>query len=193
MQDKKNKHVMEFLLSRRSHSALSLTPPAPGKAELDRILTAAARTPDHGKLVPWRFIILEHPVMAKVAERLLEIGKDKGVDSDKLGKNVKIFLNAPLIVVIVFSPRPIERIPLIEQQLSCGAVCLAMLNAAHADGWGANWLTGWMAYDKKFLIEVLGLSEAEFVAGFIHIGTKTMVPMQRERPKIDSITSRLEV
>ena len=98
-----------------------------------------------------------------------------------------------MIVAVVSSPHSIDRIPMVEQHLSVGAVCLALLNAAHAEGWGANWLTGWMSYDKMFLKTVLTLSETEFIAGFIHIGTKTVEPKERERPDIKGITSWLKV
>ena len=189
----KNKILMDFLLSRRSVSAKTLVEPAPDRSSLENILKAAARSPDHGKLVPWRFLILEKQVMPRIAKKIIEIGTLSGIDPEKLNKNANIFLNSPLIVAVVSSPNSIERIPLVEQHLSAGAVCIALLNAAHAEGWGANWLTGWMSYDKNFLNTVLSVSESEFVAGFIHIGTKTVEPKERERPDIKSITSWLKV
>ena len=189
----KNKILMDFLLSRRSVSAKTLTEPAPDRSSLENILKAAARSPDHGKLVPWRFLILEKKVMQSIAKKILEIGTLSAMDPEKINRNANTFLNAPLIVAVVSSPNSIERIPLIEQHLSAGAVCLALLNAAHAEGWGANWLTGWISYDKNFLKTGLSLSENEFVAGFIHIGTKTIEPKERERPDIKNITSWLEV
>jgi nitroreductase len=188
----KNKILMDFLLSRRSASAKTLVEPAPDRSSLENILKAAARSPDHGKIVPWRFLILEKKVIPNIAKKILEFGALNAIDPEKLNRNVNTFMNAPLIVAVVSSPNSIERIPLIEQHLSAGAVCLALLNAAHAEGWGANWLTGWMSYDKNFLKTGLSLSENEFVAGFIHIGTKTIEPKERERPDMKSITSWLE-
>ena len=188
----KNKILMDFLLSRRSASAKTLVEPAPDRSSLENILKAAARSPDHGKIVPWRFLILEKKVIPNIAKKILEFGALSAIDPEKLNRNANTFLNAPLIVAVVSSPNSIERIPLIEQHLSAGAVCLALLNAAHAEGWGANWLTGWMSYDKNFLKTGLSLSENEFVAGFIHIGTKTIEPKERERPDMKSITSWLE-
>ena len=193
MDRKKNKPVMDFLLSRRSHTAQTLVRPAPNQAALNKILMAAARTPDHGKLVPWRFIILDHKVMPTVAKKILELGGVKEIDPDKLRKNANTFLKAPLIVAVISSPSSEARIPLIEQQLSAGAVCLSLLNAAHAEGWGANWLTGWISYDRDFLTTVLDLTERETVAGFIHIGTKTSKPNERERPDLAKITSWLKI
>jgi nitroreductase len=189
---KKNKILMDFLLSRRSASAKTLVEPAPDRSSLENILKAAARSPDHGKIVPWRFLILKKKVIPNIAKKILEFGALSAIDSEKLNRNANTFLNAPLIVAVVSSPNSIERIPLIEQHLSAGAVCLALLNAAHAEGWGANWLTGWMSYDKNFLKTGLTLLENEFVAGFIHIGTKTIEPKERERPDMKSITSWLE-
>ena len=193
MDQRENKPVMDFLLSRRSHSVQTLVKPAPNQRTLKKILTAASRTPDHGKLVPWRFLILDNQIMPKVAKKILEIGGIKGVDPDKLQKNVNTFLKSPLVVAVVSSPRSNSRIPLIEQQLSAGAVCLSLLNAAHAEGWGANWLTGWMSYDEIFSKTVLKLTEPESVAGFIHIGTKTSKPVERERPDLAKIMSWLEI
>ena len=184
---------MDFLLSRRSHSVQTLVKPAPNQTALKKILTAAARTPDHGKLVPWRFLILQNQIMPKVAKKILEIGGIREIDPDKLQKNVNTFLKSPLVVAVISSPRSNSRIPLIEQQLSAGAVCLSLLNAAHAEGWGANWLTGWMSYDEIFLKTVLHLTESEMVAGFIHIGTKTSKPVERERPDLAKIMSWLEI
>ena len=90
---------------------------------------------------------------------------------------------------MISSPKPSEWVPLSEQQLSAGAVCLALLNAALASGWGANWLTGPMAYDTAFRREILGCGEGEAVAGFIHIGSETVVPPERPRPDVGALTS----
>lgn len=192
MARKKNKDVIDFLLSRRSDSARTLIKPSPNKDQLLKILTAAARTPDHGKLIPWRFIILENKMMGNVAKKIIEIGEASSIDTDKLHKSADIFLKAPLIVGVISSPKSVDRIPIIEQQLSAGAVCLALLNAAQAEGWGANWLSGWMSHNRYFLSSVLNLTEVEFIAGFIHIGTRTVAPVQRERPNLNSLISWLE-
>lgn len=189
----KNKIVMDFLLSRRSHSAKTLIDPIPNDDSLEKILTAAARSPDHGKLEPWRFLILEKKTMSKLANEVLRIGGIRGIDKHKVEKSATTFLKSPLIVAVVSSPKITERIPLIEQQLSAGAVCLSLLNAAHAEGWGANWLTGWVAYDEMFLVSVLGLSVNEFVAGFIHIGSPTVESLERNRPDLQKITSRFTI
>lgn len=186
---KKNQEVIDFLLSRRSRPAKTLKTPSPSRSEIQTILTAASRTPDHGKLEPWRFIVLERAALDRLGTLARRRGGDLGLEPEKLDKIADMFTNAPLSVAVVSSPKPSEKIPEIEQILSAGAVCLALLNSALASGWGANWLTGWTAFDRPFLATGLGLSDTEFVAGFIHIGTETSVPPDRPRPDVNAITS----
>lgn len=181
--------ALDFLLNRRSRPAKTLTTPVPTHEELAPILTAAARTPDHGKLEPWRFIVLEGEALQRLAEDVVNRGPQLGVEGDKLEKARTQFANADLVVAVVSSPKPSPKVPEIEQILSAGAVCLSMLNAALASGWGANWLTGWMASDRQFLRHGLSLSKSEFIAGFIHIGTERNIPPERPRPNVDAITT----
>jgi nitroreductase len=181
--------VMEFLQNRRSRPARTLGLPVPGRAALVPILTAAARVPDHGKLEPWRFIVLEKPALARLATLAAERGAALGLDPDRLAKGVSQFGAADLAVVVVKVPRPTEKIPETEQILSAGAVCLGLLNAAEASGWGANWLTGWAVSDATFAQTGLGLSPGEWVAGIIHIGTESATPPDRPRPDISAITT----
>ena len=181
--------VLDFLLTRRSRPAKTLTAPVPTREELLPILTAAARTPDHGKLEPLRFIVLEGTALQRLAEEVIRRGPQLGIEGDKLEKTRRQFADAELVVAVVSSPVPSPKVPEIEQVLSAGAVCLSMLNAALASGWGANWLTGWMASDRTFLKNGLSLSKSEIVAGFIHIGTERIAPPERPRPEVDAITS----
>ena len=181
--------VLDFLLTRRSRPTKTLTVPVPTREELLPILTAAARTPDHGKLEPWRFIVLEGTALQRLAEEVIRRGPQLGIEGDKLEKTRRQFADAELVVAVVSSPVPSPKVPEIEQVLSAGAVCLSMLNAALASGWGANWLTGWMASDRTFLKNGLSLSKSEIVAGFIHIGTERIAPPERPRPEVDAITS----
>jgi nitroreductase len=155
------------------------------------MLTAAARSPDHGKLEPWRFIILEDAALSRLAALAARRGAARGEDPEKLAKVVAMIEGAELSVAVIASPKPSEKIPEIEQILSAGAVCLALLNAALASGWGANWLSSWAAYDREFLTEGLELAAHEFVAGFIHLGTETSAPPDRPRPDLASITTRV--
>ncbi|WP_420812497.1 nitroreductase family protein [Nioella ostreopsis] len=181
--------VLDFLLTRRSRPAKTLTTPVPDRATVDTLLTAAARTPDHGKLEPWRFIVLERGANLRLAGLTRDRGADAGLEPEKLEKSARAFEDAHLVVAVVASPKASDKVPEVEQVLSAGAVCLALINAGLAAGWGANWLTGWMAFDRPFLSEGLGLADQEFVAGFIHLGTETNVPPERPRPDLSAITT----
>lgn len=185
----RNQAALDFLLSRRSRPAKTLRAPVPDRDALMPILTAAARTPDHGKLEPWRFLVLEKPALSRLAALAAARGAALGIEPERLAKGVAQYADADLAVVVVASPKPSDKIPQIEQTLSAGAVCLALLNAALAAGWGANWLTGWPVYDAVFRAEGLGLAPEEYVAGIIHIGTETAAPPDRPRPDLARIVT----
>jgi nitroreductase len=184
-----NQAVLDFLLSRRSRPAKTLTTPVPNRAELEPILQAAARSPDHGKLEPWRFIVLERAALKRLAELVEARGKSLGRDEADVSKARVQYESAHLAVAVVEVQKPSEKIPPIEQTYAVGGVCLALLNAALASGWGANWLSGWPSHDRGFLEAGLGLHNDERVAGFIHIGTETSQPPERPRPDMDAITT----
>ncbi len=184
-----NSAALEFLLSRRSRPAKTLTTPVPDAQALMPLLTAAARTPDHGKLEPWRFIVLEKPALDRLAALVPARAEALGIDADKAVKARDQFANGNLAVAVISSPKASDKIPQIEQVYSAGAVCLALLNAALAAGWGANWLSGWASHDPVFTREGLGLEANETVAGFIHIGTETNAPPERPRPDLGAITT----
>jgi nitroreductase len=185
----KNPAALDFLLTRRSRPAKTLTTPVPSRDELMPILTAAARTPDHGKLEPWRFIVLERGALERLANEVELRGAARGEAPERIEKVYRQFADSHLAVAVVASPKESEKVPEIEQVYSAGAVCLAMLNAALASGWGANWLSGWACHDREFLDVALGLEPQESVAGFIHIGTERMAPPERPRPDLDAITT----
>ncbi|MFT5065963.1 MAG: nitroreductase [Yoonia sp.] len=185
----KNQAALDFLLTRRSRPAKTLTGPVPDVDALQTILTAAARAPDHGKLEPWRFIVLEKTALTRLASDVSARGAALDLSAEQVAKGHAQYANADLAVVVVSSPVQSEKIPLIEQVYSAGAVCLSMLNAALAAGWGANWLSGWATHDRTFVEQCLGLSSDESVAGIIHIGTETNPPPERPRPDLDRITT----
>lgn len=171
-----------FLAARRSHPAKMLAKPVPDHDALIAILTAALRVPDHGKLEPWRLIVLERAGLDRIAGAAAARGAEKGLDPEQVEKGRAQFANSPLAVIVVASPKDSPKIPEVEQTLSAGALCLNVVNAAHAAGWGANWLTGWVAFDRPFVEGALGLGPQEWVAGIIHIGTITATPPDRPRP-----------
>ena len=185
---KQNPEALAFLLSRRSRPAKTLTTPVPDAAMLDILLTAAARTPDHGKLEPWRFIVLTKPALLRLAGLVASRGAALGIDPDRSAKAQDQYAQADLVVAVVSSPKPSDKIPQIEQVYSAGAVCLSLVNAALAAGWGANWLSGWPSHDRDFIRDGLDLADHESIAGLIHLGSETNAPPDRPRPDIAAIT-----
>lgn len=187
-----NLAAMEFFLTRRSRPAKTLQGPVPSRDELLPLLTAAARTPDHGKLEPWRFIVIQGAAMDRLAHLARVRGDALGYDAEKTAKGAAQFVTGELAVVVVETQKPSVKVPAIEQTYSAGAVCLALLNAALASGWGANWLSGWPSHDRAFVEKGFGLSAQERVAGLIHIGTEKMAPPERPRPDLETITSWID-
>ena len=183
-----NPAALDFLLTRRSRPARTLTTPVPDRAALLPILTAAARSPDHGKLEPWRFIVLERAALLRLAGLVEALGSVLGKTEDEVAKARAQYGDADLVVAVIEVQRISDKVPAIEQSYSTGAACLALLNAALAAGWGANWLTSWPVHDRGFVTGGLGLGAHERVAGLIHIGTETVAPPERPRPDIEAIT-----
>ncbi len=163
--------------------------PGPDGRQLNDLLRLAARVPDHGKLAPWRFIILDGEAKARFAAALESIAEGWS-DQDKRRAALSKLKAPPLSVVVV--SRHIEgNIPEWEQRLSAGAVCMNLLIAAQAMGFGANWITDWYAFDSKALA-LLGLGAGEKVAGYIYIGAAEEPPLERVRPDVEAITTRWE-
>lgn len=188
----KNPAALEFLLTRRSRPAKTLVAPVPDDAGLAMILTAAARTPDHGKLEPWRFIVLRGAAFARLSALVAERGAALGKPPEDIAKAQTQFDMGNLAVVVVEVQKPSEKIPPLEQTYSAGAACLALLNAALASGWGANWLSGWPSHDSEFCRSGFSLIEGERVAGIIHIGTEKSAPPERPRPDMAALTTWMD-
>lgn len=183
-----NPAALDFLLSRRSRPAKTLRAPAPTRAALEPLLRAAARSPDHGKLEPWRFIVLEAGAMPRLAALAEARARALELEETDIAKARQQFDQGVLAVAVIEVQKPSDKIPGIEQSYSAGAVCLALLNAALASGWGANWLTGHISHDRAFCETGLGLAPHERVAGLIHIGTETAAAPERPRPDLAAIT-----
>ncbi|MGI9391661.1 MAG: nitroreductase family protein [Boseongicola sp.] len=182
-----NSAALDFLKGRRSRPAKTLTGPVPNRDEVAELLSVAARCPDHGKLEPWRFLVLEKPALTRLAGTIPSTGAKLGVESEKIEKLQIQFADAGLAVAVIACPKPSDKIPEIEQTLSAGAVATLLLSAALAAGWGANWLTGWACHDRSWREQNLGLMPHEWIAGFIHIGTEKFAPPDRPRPDLDQI------
>ena len=182
---------MDFLLKRRSRPAKTLALPIPDRDEITQILTAAARTPDHGKLEPWRFVILNKYALSKLADLAEECALKENLDEDAIAKTRKQFDQGHLAIAVIEVQKISSKIPAIEQTYSAGAVCLALLNAALAFGWGANWLSGWISHHRTFVEKGFGLESHERIAGLIYLGTETSKPPERPRPQIETIAQWL--
>ena len=183
-----NEAALDFLHTRRSRPAKTLVAPAPTRGEVLPLLTAAARSPDHGKLEPWRFVVVEKNAMSRLAELTETCGQSLGKTEDEIAKARSQFDMGHLAVVVVEVQKPSKKVPTIEQTYSTGAVCLALLNAALAAGWGANWLSGWQSHNRRFCEVGLGLARNERIAGFIHIATEGATPPERPRPNVSALT-----
>lgn len=187
-----NPNALTFLETRRSRPYKILTAPAPDRAEIKRLLTIAARVPDHGKLEPWRFLVLERPALSRLSETLPEKGKALGIAPEKIEKAILEYTTTPLAIAVIASPKPTDKFPEVEQTLSVGAAAMQLLNAALAAGWGANWLSGWASHDRDWRERHLGLMPHEWIAGILHLGTETTTPPERPRPDIDTLIEWIE-
>jgi len=174
---------LQSLNARRSVPAKQLGEPAPDEATLDRILAAAVRVPDHGKRVPFRFLRIRGDARHVLGERLVAraLERDPNAGEAAIEKDRMRFSHAPLVIAVIAKQGPDEKIPASERFSAASCVCFALLQAAQACGFGAQWLTGWPAYDEDIL-RMLGLAEDERMVGFLHIGTPKLEAPERDRP-----------
>jgi nitroreductase len=182
--------TLSLLKQRRSVPPQFLAAPGPDAAQIQDLLTIASRVPDHGKLAPWRFILFSGAGKEKAAGIVAQGFKARNPEADeaKIEFERKRLLHAPLVIAVISTAAPHFKIPEWEQELSAGAVCMNLLVAAQAMGFGACWLTNWFAFDRAVLTS-FGVGETERVAGFVHIGTASSVPAESERPDISAITT----
>jgi len=186
--------VIAFLSARRSVKPDRLAAPAPSPEELETILTIASRVPDHKKLAPWRFIVLEGEARARLGEVVAEacVAAEKEAPSHvRLDTERARLQRAPMVIAVVSRITQHRSAPEWEQVLSAGAACFNLCLAANALGYGTSWISEWIAYDKN-VGTALGLAENERIAGFIYIGTPMEPPTERERPALSDIVSRWE-
>ncbi|MGE3746203.1 MAG: nitroreductase [Sphingomonadaceae bacterium] len=181
---------LSLLSTRRSGKPRDMIAPGPDDAQLRQILGIAARTPDHGKLAPWRFVTIGSDQRDILAAKLREAYL---VDKPNAGRleldSIDAFAReAPCLVVVLSAPIRDSHIPVWEQELSAGAVCMNMLTAAHAMGFVASWLTGWAAFSDQ-VRDLFGGPETR-IAGFIFIGSPSRPLDERPRPQFDAITKK---
>jgi nitroreductase len=172
-----------FLSNRLSVPSRLLGEPGPSADDEARLFQLAVRVPDHGRLAPWRFITLRGAARVGFGDALvaLRLSREPSLEPAALDKDRERYRNAPLVVVVVASTTPGHKIPVAEQVQSAGLAAYNLLLGAQALGYGAQWLTGWAAYDMD-VARLLGLGPDERVIGFVHIGTAREAAAERARP-----------
>lgn len=184
--------TIDLLKARRSVKPDLLGEPRPTPDELETILTIAARVPDHKKLVPWRFVVIDGAAREQLGELAAEacLREDAVPPSPvRLETERKRFLRSPLVVAVISRVREMRGAPEWEQVLSAGAACMNLCVAANALGYRTTWITEWVSYSKAFG-EGFGLAANERIAGFIYIGTAKERPAERERPQLSEVVTR---
>ncbi len=174
--------ALALLETRRSGKPSDLIAPGPNDEELQRILGIAVRTPDHGKLSPWRFVIVsptQRQALADLVARALP-EHDPEASSAHYAKALEFAHQAPVMIALISAPVRDHKIPIWEQELSCGAVAMNLLHGAHALGYVGGWITGWQAYNER--VRVAFCKEGERIAGFIFLGTPGNPLEERPRP-----------
>ncbi len=185
--------ALQLLRTRRSVKAAELLAPGPDMDQLQDILTIAARVPDHGKTMPFYFVVFEGEGRAKIGDVIADVfaENDPVAEVDKIEVERARFMRAPLVVAVVYRARRGKH-PLWEQMMSAGAVCQNLLLAAHAHGFAGQWLTEWYAYDDT-VRAALGLDDRDVVAGFVYIGSPPAeLPQDRDRPDLAEIVTRYD-
>lgn len=186
-----NSVLRDYLLSRRSVGMAFLKEPGPNAAELEQLLTMGTRVPDHGKIAPWRLVVIEGEARVAVGAKLAEIyGRNNpGSDEASLEIERQRFLPAPLTIVVISSPKDHPKVPEFEQLLSAGNVAFNLVHGAYALGFAASWVTRWYAYDAE-ASAMLGAGPGERIIGVIQIGSPTAVIEDRPRPPLADVVSR---
>ncbi|MGF1651342.1 MAG: nitroreductase [Hyphomicrobiaceae bacterium] len=183
--------LLAVLKTRRSSKPALLVDPGPSRDQLSEILMCAARVPDHKKLAPWRFVVFEGPARRTFGLHLERIAADRfPEEATEMRRETERnrFLRAPVVIAVISSPKMTDRVPEIEQVLSCGAACYNLCLAANAMGFGTSWITEWYSYDPG-IAAVMGLEAHEKVAGFIYIGTAREAQPDRDRPDVGALTT----
>ena len=182
-----------LLTSRASIGADFMAEPGPTDVELRQILAAGLRVPDHGRLFPWRVQVLRKEAQRRLAE--VYVARYRALNADareaQIEHDRRRPQRAPVLLAVSNRLQPGHKIPVLEQTLSGGAMCMNILNAAHLLGFAAQWVTGWIAYDEV-AGRILGLQPGERFVAIIHIGTSTVPPVDRPRPPLSEIVSEWE-
>ncbi|MDG2533156.1 nitroreductase [Sphingomonas sp. HITSZ_GF] len=181
---------LALLRTRRSGKPRDMVAPGPSPQQLDEMIAIAARTPDHGKLFPWRFVTVPDDARQALGEKLAAILRSEkpGCTPRDEEAAIQFATQAPALVVVLSAPVVPHKIPVWEQELSAGAVCMNLLHAAHAMGFTGAWITGWAAYSDA--VRDLFGSEGQKIAGFLFLGTPAFPLEERPRPALSEIAHR---
>ena len=193
MPEATNETILDFMRTRRSVPAKTMAGPGPSPAQIRAMAEIACRVPDHGKIAPWRFIEYSAEAKDRLGELILERAVEK---DDSLSEEMQLLEKTRLsrsatVIALISAPQDHPKVPKWEQELSCGAAGMNWLIAANAHGYDAQWITEWYAFDET-LAPALGVREGERLAGFIHIGTRTMPKTERARPDLDDVLTVME-
>lgn len=185
-----NLALRDHLLTRRSVGIAFLQEPGPSDEELQTLLTIGTRVPDHGKIAPWRLVVIEGDARLAAGEKLAAIAAKNNPNADQASLDIERhrFLPAPLTIVVISAPQQHPKVPHFEQLLSAGNVAFNLLHGASALGFAASWVTRWYAFDPE-AAEMLGARPGEQIVGFIHIGTAKAVIEDRPRPALADVVS----
>ena len=181
--------ILSLLKTRRSGRPRDLAEPGPSEAQLHEILSIASRVPDHGKLAPWRFVIVrkeDRDAFEQLLHRAYRVDHP-GPGRLEIEASQRFAHQAPALIVALFKPVESSKIPLWEQQLSCGAALMNLLTATHALGFAGGWVTGWAAYSEE--VRRALASEDEMISGFVFIGTPAAELEERPRPALEDVAS----
>jgi nitroreductase len=177
-----------FFATRRSGKPRDMVAPGPDAAQLRHILSAAMRVPDHGKLAPWRFVVVapdQRDALVELLQRAYVEGRPEP-GRQELASIEEFARQAPALVVVISCPDPASKIPVWEQEMSTGAACMNLLAAAHAEGFVGGWLTGWAAYSDTVRA---AFAPQGRIAGFLFLGTPGRELQERPRPDYDDVVS----
>lgn len=179
--------ALSLLQTRRSGRPRDMAPPGPSAAELEAMLAIAARTPDHGKLSPWRFVVVPDEQRDALADlfRSALTAEEPDAPPAKVEKAVDLAHSAGALVVVLSAPIEAHKVPVWEQQLSCGAAAMNLLWGAHAMGFVGGWITGWQAYSPAITKAMCGPGER--IAGFVFIGRPGRELQERPRAPLETV------
>ncbi|HWH22672.1 MAG TPA: nitroreductase [Allosphingosinicella sp.] len=181
--------ALSLLQTRRSGRPRDMVEPGPDADQIREMVKIASRTPDHGKLAPWRFVHVpkgKRPAFAELLHRAFRIDHPEPTKAE-LEAVDRLAFQAPTLIAAISSPQPSAKIPVWEQELSCGAACMNLLHAAHALGFVGGWITGWAVYSEE--VRRALARDGERIAGFIFIGSPGHALEERPRPALDYVLS----